>query len=107
MSQNRLFTGLFLGIAATAFLWVRSPRAADNPAAPLPVEHACRVFPLNIEDGQGGYFETSDRTGSIGEWVGQKEDHGWTLQTLDYETSQKPTGFPITHVMICMSRPRT
>lgn len=83
-----------------------SVAAGEQPvAAPLP-EQACRVFPVTVDDGQGGYFETGDRTGTVGQWVGGMEDAGWTLVTVDFESGTKPTGFPVHHVMVCLTRSR-
>lgn len=76
---------------------------ARKPAPP-PVARACRTFPLNVEDGQGGYFETSDRTGPVGEWLGPLEDAGWRVTEVDFELGQRKTGFPMAQVMICAGR---
>lgn len=76
------------------------------PAGGGPLEVACRAFPVNLEDGQGGYFETSDRTGPVGEWMAPLEEAGWQFHDLDFELGQRGTGFPYAEVMICVSRPR-
>lgn len=94
-----------MALLAAGILSSSSLRAQGNPS-PAPAR-ACRVFSLNLEDGQGGYFDTSDRTGPIGEWVGQKEETGWVLESVDFESSQKPTGYPLHQVMVCLSQTPT
>lgn len=69
-------------------------------------DYACRVFPWNTADGQGGYFESSDRTGPIGAWLGPLTDSGWVLDHFDYEVGQKATGFPEPTLMVCVRRDR-
>ncbi len=69
-------------------------------------EFACRLFPVSLEDGQGGYFETSDRTSPIGEWLGSMENMGWTVHSMDFEMGQRATGFPMAQVMVCVTRDR-
>jgi hypothetical protein len=76
------------------------PRAADPG-----VEIACRVFPINPDDGQGGFFLSSDRTGPVGAWFGPLQDSGWVLDRVDYEVGVKSTGFPNPSVMVCAMRP--
>jgi len=100
--------GIVAGVLALAVIGLGATRTG---AEPVPVgaarmEQACRVFPLNVEDGPGGYFETSDRTGPIGQWIGEREDAGWVLDQVDYETGTRSTGFPTHQVLICVARPK-
>jgi hypothetical protein len=78
---------------------------AESPAPPVQ-DYACRVFPWNTTDGQGGYFESADRTGPVGAWLGPLTDSGWGVDHFDYEVGQKATGFPEPSVMVCVRRQR-
>ncbi len=67
-------------------------------------DRACRTFPITVDDGQGGAFLTSDRTGPVGEWVGARQDEGWRMDVVDYEIGQRSTGYPEHRVMVCVRR---
>jgi len=60
----------------------------------------CRQFRVDLD--RPTTLETADRTSEIGQWVGGNEDKGWILYTVDFETAQKSTGFPVGWVQVCM-----
>jgi hypothetical protein len=95
-----------VGIAA----WFESHAGAQTPDAPIgeptaagPYEQ-CRLFQLDLEKQRD--LDTKDRTSEIGKWIGEHEDVGGTLASVDFETSQKPTGYSQGWVFVCMSHAR-
>ncbi|MBN1335681.1 MAG: hypothetical protein JXB39_06945 [Deltaproteobacteria bacterium] len=77
---------------------------AEDAPPPDSGIRACRTFAITVEDGQGGYFVTSDRTGPVGEWVGARVDEGWRVDAVDYEVGQRVTGYAEHRVMVCVAR---
>lgn len=76
---------------------VFSAQAQETPGKPRLV---CRAFSYDLKS--GSVVDTADRTSEIGQWVGSKEDEGWLLYSVDFETAQKPTGFPEGWTQVCL-----
>lgn len=72
-----------------------------EPAAPYSAPFKCRHFPVDAKD-KAVTLETADRTSEIGQWVGDQEDNGWTVYSVDFEVGTKPTGFPQGWVQVCL-----
>lgn len=105
VSRVSALSMLALVVAPWSTSGLRAEDNAPGQVAAVPAQElACRVFTINPNDGQGGFFLTSDRTGPIGAWLGPMIDSGWRVSLLDYEVAQKSTGFPEPTVMVCVSR---
>lgn len=83
--------GLVLGWAGVPEAWAAPSKTRDV---------MCRTFKHALEDGT--MFETSDRTSEVGQWVGQHRENGWDVVDLDFEVTQKPNGFPMGFVQVCL-----
>lgn len=79
-------------------LWLRVPAQAQEDSGTPRLK--CKVFPYDLADPP--LLETADRTTEVGQWIGAREDEGWLLYTVDFETSQKPTGYPQGWTQVCM-----
>ncbi len=60
----------------------------------------CRYFQVDLASPP--VIETADRTSEVGQWIGAREDEGWILYTVDFETSQKATGYPQGWLQVCL-----
>ncbi len=93
-----LLVGVMLGWSAQSPLG--EARAA--PAGPGPGELHCRMFSVAVED--GARLETEDRTSEVGQWLEAERPRGWRVHTVDFEVAQKPSGFPMGFVAVCLTR---
>lgn len=99
MLDRRLLLGAALALTAAALLSLSGPGAqAQNSLLP---RLRCAMFPTELETGK--VIETSDRTTEIGQWVAAQEEDDWQLYQVDFETAQKPTGYPQGWVQVCMT----
>ncbi len=91
-----------LGLAAlTGWLgaqWVQ-PAQAQEGAAYNP-KLVCKYFEVDLSNPQ--VLETADRTSEVGQWIGTREDDGWMLYTVDFETARKVTGYPQGWLQVCL-----
>jgi hypothetical protein len=85
--------------AGIALSWAHPEARAQEPTAGRP-KLMCRYFSFDLKSPPS--YDTSDRTTEIGQWVGAREDEGWYLYGIDFETAQKPTGFPEGWAQVCM-----
>jgi hypothetical protein len=97
--------------------WILAPALLEDARAQIPADDSegvlpqkpdperdggllCKLFETDVQ--QGMMVETSDRTTEVGQWVGEQEDAGWRLQSVDFEIGQKPTGYPQGYVQVCL-----
>ena len=50
--------------------------------------------------------DTGDRTSEVGQWVAEESAGGWTVLDVDFEVSQKQSGFPQGYVQVCLTADR-
>ena len=62
----------------------------------------CRLFDTGVAS--GSMIESADRTTEVGQWVGEQQDDGWRLFSVDFEVGQKATGYPQGYLQVCLSR---
>ena len=74
--------------------------AQAQEAEPANPQLMCRYFAVDLASPP--VLETADRTSEVGQWIGSREDEGWKLYTVDFETSQKPTGYPQGWLQVCL-----
>lgn len=69
-----------------------------------PTAMQCRVFSFDLRKLEP-VIDTSDRTSTIGQWVGEREAEGYRLADLDFEVGTKGTGFSQGYVQACVTKP--
>lgn len=91
---------LVLALMAGALLaqGVRVAQAAPDKNR----HHRCRTFQHRADDGE--LLDTSDATSEVGQWVASQSSGGWSVHTVDLEVAQKPNGFPMAFVQVCLTR---
>lgn len=89
-----------LGLDAALRLGERWPAAVagDGPAA----DRLCRMFnhPLSVDH----VIDTTDATSEVGRWVSEQRTMGWVVTEVDFEVSQKQSGYPAGFVHVCLRR---
>jgi hypothetical protein len=76
--------------------------ATAAPTDPTPIELPrvkCRSFPTET----GAAVDTRDPATELGRWVIELEDQGWRVTDVDWEITQKPTGYPQAYTHICLT----
>ena len=61
----------------------------------------CRTFRQPMD--AGTLLDTTDATSEVGRWVAQQKGDGWVVGTVDFEVTQKQTGFPMGLVAVCLT----
>jgi hypothetical protein len=89
-------------LAAFAAGWFLDHAVEDAWAAPPTHDLLCRTFKHTLENPV--LIETSDRTSEVGQWVAEQRGNGWELSGTDFEVTQKPNGFPMGFVQVCLKR---
>ena len=110
MASWKIATAALASLLAPALVWLAAATptaaaqddvepivAAESEARP-PTVLKCRVFETAVNSGQA--FETADGTTEVGQWINAEE--GWVLHSVDFEVTQKHTGFPIGFNQICL-----
>jgi hypothetical protein len=89
------------GLPAVASASAQDGGAGTPDAAVHHPRDMCRLFVVDLDKDRS--LDTGDRTTEIGKWVGEREDAGWDLQSVDFETGLKATGFPQGWIQVCVS----
>jgi len=102
----------FLCAAQLGWLWAicsntaafAEEQSASTTAAKFSVQ--CKGFRSDLGKSESPTLDTSDRLTEVGQWVGQLEDQGMALHSVDFEVGQKTTNYPQPWVYVCMSQNR-
>ena len=112
MSTNRTvmaLSGVVLfqaGVIAGALLMpmahAEEPIVEEIPYRPASPPMLCKGFKLNVNQPE---IDTTNPNTESGQWVSDREADGWVMYGVDFEVSQKSTGYPQTWVQICLYKP--
>jgi hypothetical protein len=101
VSNHRAIVLAVAVVLAAAFA-IKSARA-DDPAAKVslwPARQVCRLFPVDLTKDRD--LDTASKTTEVGQWLAQRQQEGLVLYTMDFETAQKETGYPVGWIQICV-----
>jgi hypothetical protein len=102
MSSNRLLALLLLLLGADAALRLAERWPVAQAADGAPTDQRCRMFnhPLSVDH----LIDTTDATSEIGRWATEQRASGWTVAEVDFEVTQKQSGYPAGFVHVCLRR---
>lgn len=63
----------------------------------------CKGFNSDLGKSEQPTIDTSDRLTEVGQWVGEQEDTGMSLHSVDFEVGQKASNYPQAWLYVCMS----
>jgi hypothetical protein len=63
----------------------------------------CKGFQSDLGKSEQPTIDTADRLTEVGQWVGELEDNGLTLHSVDFEVGQKASNYPQAWVYVCMT----
>lgn len=95
--------GILFGIViAVGLIWAASESIANTEEeVPHRPNIECRTFQRDLGD---SVLQTRDQTTPVGQWIG--EHPGWSVQSIDFEIGQKPTGYQQGWVHVCIEDAR-
>ncbi|MBN2800554.1 MAG: hypothetical protein JXX28_15540 [Deltaproteobacteria bacterium] len=93
-------SGLLLAFLGGLSLGPGSTTAQAQDGVASKPRLVCRTFSQDLS--APPVIDTADRTSEIGQWIGAREDEGWLLYGVDFETAQKPTGYPQGWLQVCL-----
>jgi hypothetical protein len=105
VSRQGFFAGIVgFGVALAAVVAVSGTVArAEDPTSPPPMwptRQVCRLFPVDLPKDRD--IDTASRTTEVGQWLADRQKEGLDLYTMDFETAQKETGYPVGWVQVCV-----
>ena len=90
------------GVLLGAWLVAGDPGVAHADEPRGDAAYLCRAFKQPLEG--GAVLDTSDRTSEAGQWAAEQRSAGWRVHGVDFEVSQKPSGFAQGYVQVCLTR---